>query len=105
MKTGKAQIEHKISASPPTPDIQADIVVRRFVPQGDMSRCSNSQKLGYSITSSAVASSVGGTVMPRSTARTLCRFTHRAPTKFAALLMAEQAGWGRSCARTAPSSK
>jgi hypothetical protein len=26
------QIEHKISASPPTPDIRADIVVRRFVP-------------------------------------------------------------------------
>jgi hypothetical protein len=32
--------------------------------------------------------------MHRSTARTLCRFTHRAPTKLAALLMAEQARWG-----------
>jgi hypothetical protein len=31
-KPGKAQIEHKISASPPIPDIRADIVVRRFVP-------------------------------------------------------------------------
>jgi hypothetical protein len=34
--TGKAQIEHKISASPPTPDIRADIVVRRFVPITDI---------------------------------------------------------------------
>jgi len=31
-KTGKAQNEHKISGSPPIPDMQESAVVRRFVP-------------------------------------------------------------------------
>ena len=34
--TGKAWIEHKMSASPPAADIGADAVARRFVPQPDM---------------------------------------------------------------------
>ena len=43
---------------------------RRLVPLPDLSRCSNvyDQTCGYSITSSARASSIGGTVRPRTLA-------------------------------------
>ena len=35
VKTSKAQVEHKISASPQITDIRADIVERRFGPLSD----------------------------------------------------------------------
>jgi hypothetical protein len=51
-----------MSALPPKADIDPQSANVRFVPKADIPRCS--EDLRYSITSSAVASSDGGMVMP-----------------------------------------
>ena len=51
-----------MSAIPPKADIGTQSCDVRFVPKADILHCSIERR--YSITSSAVASSVGGTVRP-----------------------------------------
>ena len=58
----KALNEHMSSGFAPRADIVAACRHVRFVPEGDLSRCSTN--CGYSITSSARAESPGGTSRP-----------------------------------------
>ena len=51
-----------MSALPPKADIGTQSWNVRFVPKADIPRCGEERR--YSITSSAVASNVGGTSMP-----------------------------------------
>jgi hypothetical protein len=55
-----------VSAIPPKADIAERECHVRFVPKADILRCGKER--GYSITSSAVASSVDGIAMPRALA-------------------------------------
>jgi hypothetical protein len=64
--TGKAQIEHKFSGSLQLADINEPCRHFRVVPEADLSN--RSKATGYSITSSARASSVAGTSRPSSLA-------------------------------------
>jgi hypothetical protein len=64
VKSGKARCEHIPSGLPPRADIVNALWHFRFVPGGDLSRCSNVREQSYSITSSARTSSVEGMSMP-----------------------------------------
>jgi hypothetical protein len=54
--------ENAMSALPPKADIDWRLLNVRFVPKADILRCGKERR--YSITSSAIESNVGGTVMP-----------------------------------------
>jgi hypothetical protein len=62
VKSGKAQIEQMLSALPAIADIGRAFLNVRVVPKPALSRCSKTHV--YLITSSARASTVGGTVRP-----------------------------------------
>ena len=66
VKPGNALLEQMFSGSPPKADVPADADLRRFVPRGDLSKCSNvrEQSCGYSITASARAITVAGISRP-----------------------------------------